>query len=324
MPIRPSSPRRGPAAPIALAARHPRVAGAAGAAAIAFSGIFVRLADTTPTTAAVFRCAYAIPVLTLLALAERRRFGPMDRRSVRLSLLAGLLFGGDLVFWHTAIGFVGAGLATVLANAQVLLVGLLAWWLLGERPDPRVASAVPLVLTGVVLISGVGSAVPYGANPPLGVLFGLMTALAYASFFLVLRAGNVDRRRPAGPLLLATTGAMLCATTAGLVIGDLDVVPRWPTHGWLLLLALVSQVGGWLLISTSLPRLPALITAILLLLQPAGTVVLGTVLLGERPSLPQLAGVALVLGGVTAANLRRRRPVPAAADAPALPDARAP
>ena len=111
---------------------------------------------------------------------------------------------GDLVFWHHAIAAVGAGLATVLGNVQVVIVPLAAWAFLRERPAGRTLAAVPIVLFGVVLISGVIGAGAYGSNPALGVLFGVLTAVTYAGFLLVLRAGSSDLRRPAGPLFYAT------------------------------------------------------------------------------------------------------------------------
>ena len=49
---------------------------------------------------------------------------------------------GDLTAWHHAIGFVGAGLATVLGNLQVVVVALLAWLLFGERPADRSLVAI--------------------------------------------------------------------------------------------------------------------------------------------------------------------------------------
>ena len=67
-------------------------------------------------------------------------------------------------------------------------------------------------------------------------------------------------------------------------------MPSWPSHGWLALLAVTSQVLGWLLISVSLPRLPAALTSVLLLVQPVGSVALAIVILGEDPSALQLAG----------------------------------
>jgi drug/metabolite transporter (DMT)-like permease len=71
--------------------------------------------------------------------------------------------------------------------------------------------------------------------------------------------------------------------------------------GWLALLALTSQVIGWLLITVSMPRLPAGMIGALLLVQPAGSVALSYAFLGERPSVLQLVGVVLVLAGVVVA-----------------------
>src|SRR5688500_5702635 len=105
----------------------------AGALTIAFSAILVRLAEVSPETAAFFRCLYAQPALAVLAWLERRRLGPQPAQP-RIVWLAGLLFAADLVFWHHAIADVGAGLATVLGNLQVVLVAFVAWAVLNERP----------------------------------------------------------------------------------------------------------------------------------------------------------------------------------------------
>lgn len=293
--------------------RRPALAGVAGAACIAFSAVLVRYADVAPATAAVFRCLYALPVLLLLARSEDRRLGPRPPRARRLAAVAGLCFAVDLVAWHHAIDAVGAGLATVLGNLQVVVVGLVAWMLLGERPSRRLLLGLPVVLGGVVLLSGVVGSGAYGDDPALGVLFGVITSLAYAAFLLVLRSGAADLRRPAGPLADATAVAALGAVLLGSVTGGVDLVPSWPAHGWLLLLALTSQVVGWLLISVSLPRLPAAVTSVLLLLQPVMSVALGAALFAESPSAAQLAGVTLVLVGVgVATSGRRADPAPAA------------
>ena len=190
-------------------------------------------------------------------------------------------------------------------------MALLAWVILGERPDNRTLGAIPVVFLGVVLISGVVGAGAYGEDPLLGVVYGLLTALSYAFFLLVLRHGNADLRRPAGPLFDATLSAAAFCALAGVAIGDVDFVPGLEAQAWLVLLALSSQVLGWLLISVSLPRLPAVLTSILLMLQPVSTVFLGAVLLSESPSAVQLAGVAIVLAGVAFATLGPRARAPA-------------
>ena len=270
------------------------------------------LAEVEPATAAVFRCFYALPVLGLLAWLEDRRYGRRLARDRWLAIPAGIFFAGDLVFWHYAIADVGAGLSTVLGNLQVVVVPFAAWAILGERPHARILAALPLVCSGIVLISGALETGAYGDNPLRGVMFGILTGLTYAGFILVLRQGSADLRRPAGPLFDTTAVATVVAALAGLAVGEMDLMPSWPAHGWLVLLALTSQVLGWLLITVSLPRLPAALTSVTLTIQPVCSVMLGVILLGEEPSTLQLAGVACILAGLVSVALRRdqaREPV---------------
>ena len=293
--------------PATILGRRPLVVVLAGALAIAFSGILYRYAEVSPSTGAFHRCLWALPPLFVLARLEDRRFGSRGRRAHMLAWVAGLFFAADLVLWHAAIEQVGAGLATVLGNTQVVLVALLAWALLRERPPRSSLAAIPVVGTGVVLISGVIGADAYGENPPLGALLGVLTGIAYSGFLLALREGNRDLRRPAGPLFDATLAATVGCAVIGLALGDLDPVPSLGATAWLITLALSSQVLGWLLISVSLPRLPAALTSVLLTFQPVCAVLFAWALLAEEPSVVQLAGAACILAGLVGASLGRRR-----------------
>jgi drug/metabolite transporter (DMT)-like permease len=297
---------------IGRAGERPGATAVLGALVIAFSAILVELSHAAPATAAIFRCAYALPVLGVLAWREDRHFGPRPKRDRWLALPAGILFAIDLVAWHHAIADVGAGLATVLGNLQVVVVPLLAWVLLRERVPPRMLLALPLVCVGILLISGALEHGAYGANPARGVLFGVLTGLSYGGFILVLRHGSQDLRRPAGPLFDTTAVATLAALAGGAALGEDHLIPTWPGHGWLVLLALSSQVIGWMLITVSLPRLPAALTSMTLTIQPIGSLILGAIILGEQPSALQLAGGAGILAGLvataTAARSASRRP----------------
>jgi drug/metabolite transporter (DMT)-like permease len=286
---------------------RPRAMAVAGALVIAFSAILVRLAEQPPSTTAFFRCAYAVPLLGLLAWREDRRLGPRPLRGRGPAALAGVLFAADLIFWHHSIADVGAGLATVLGNLQVALVPFLAWAVLREHPGRRVLATLPVVVAGIVLISGALEHGAYGVDPSLGAVFGVLTGLSYAGFILLLRESGADLRRPAGPLFDATVVAAVVSLAAGAVLGEDRLVPSWPAHGWLLLLALSSQVLGWMLITSSLPRLPAALTSVLLTIQPVGSVLLGIAIFGEAPSGLQVLGVAAILSGLVLAT-RVRRP----------------
>ena len=299
--------------------RRPVLVALLGAMCIAWSGPLVRLAEVPPATAAAFRCLLALPLLALLARREDRRHGPLPVRTRRLAAVAGAFFAVDLVLWHHAIEAVGAGLATVLGNLQVLVVAAVAWWLLGERPHAGLLAAVPVLLVGVALVAGAFGGETYGRDPQLGVLLGLATSVAYAGFLLVLRHGGKDLRRLAGPLLWASGSAAAVSLGLGAALGEL-VVPGWSALGWLAVLALTAQVVGWLLISSSLPRLPAALTSVLLLAQPVGALLVSAVLLAEAPTTVQYAGTALILAGVVVATATRPTsspPAPVVATSPA-------
>jgi drug/metabolite transporter (DMT)-like permease len=155
----------------------------------------------------------------------------------------------------------------------------------------------------VVLISGAIGGTPYGAAPGFGVILGFGTALCYAGYLLVIRRGGRDARRPAGPVAVATLLVVITAGIAGTGYGDLDLLPAPASLAWLALLGITSQSAGYLFISISLPRLPAVVTSIILLSQPVMTVVFSILLLGERPSPAQFLGVGLVIGGIAAATV---------------------
>jgi drug/metabolite transporter (DMT)-like permease len=139
----------------------------------------------------------------------------------------------------------------------------------------------------------------------LGALLGVLTGIAYSGFLLALRRSS-DPRRVAGPLFEATLASTIFLVPAGLALGDLDFAPPLEATAWLIVLALSSQVVGWLLISISLARLPTASTSVLLTLQPLLSVLFAALIIDERPSALQLVGAAAILAGLLIASIGRR------------------
>jgi len=306
-----------------LADRNPLLLAGVGAASISASGVLIKLADTGPATAAFYRCLLALPLLVALAVLEQRKRGPRPAAARRGAFVAGLCLAVDLVLWNHAIADVGAGVATVLGNLQVLFVAFAAWALFGERPTRRFLIFLPVVMVGVVLVSGMVGGDGGGTHPLAGIGYGLGTSVAYAVFLLILRRSSASTPHAAGPLSDVTAGAALGALVLGLVFGGLQLRIGWPSFGWLLLLALLSQTLGWLIITSTLPRLPAAIASLILLLQPAAAMLLAYLVLGEQPTLIQIGGAVVVCTGVLAISLttahQRSRAPEAEVEAPALP-----
>jgi len=212
----------------------------------------------------------------------------------------------------------------VLGNLQVLFVMAAASVLLRERPARSFLIGLPVVMAGVALVSGVAGAGTGDPHPVAGIAFGIGTSAAYAAFLLIMRQSSAGTRHVAGPLSDATIGAAAGALLLGLAFGGLRLDVPWQSLRWLLLLSVTSQTVGWLLITSSLPRLPAAMSSLLLLLQPAAALLLAAVVLSQRPSPSQIAGATLVCGGVLAVSwatspARRKEPAPPQAGGPVSP-----
>lgn len=281
---------------------------ALGALSVSGTPVVIGLSGASPGTASFYRCLLALPPLAALAARECRRHSGLSRRSVLQAVVAGVLFAGDMLLWTRAIEEVGAGLSTVLVNVQVVFVPLLALLVDGERIGRRYPPAMAVALLGVVLTSGLVEGGAPGRDPVRGTVHAVLAALCYSGFLFLLRRGG----RAGGAVrtyAIAVAAAALTSLGAGALWHGVRLLPGWATVGWLLLVAVCGQVVGWLLVAVSAPRLPSQVGAVLLLLTPVGAVVLGALVLGERPTSLQLLGSALILAGayaVAAPGLRRR------------------
>lgn len=289
--------------------RSPAQAGFLGAVIISFSAIMFELSGTDPVTATVFRMGYAVPLLWMLRQRQRH----LDVRPLRDHLIgfaSGAFLAIDIIVWQSSMAHIGAGLATLIANSQVVIVALAAWALLGERPSRNVLAAIPIVVIGLALITGLGSAETFGSRPVLGVVMSVGAAFLYSAFLMLWRLSNRRLVPSAGPLLDAVAAAAVVALLYSVATGTGDLSFTWPTHAWLLGMAIGPQVVGWLLIGRAMPRLPSAYTSFIILLQPTLTLLWGRVILDETPSLLQYSGVAIVLAGIafaTSSALKPRR-----------------
>src|SRR5215469_3192378 len=209
-----------------MPARRPLLMAGLGAATISFSAVLVTLsrqAGASVVGTAFYRCVLALPVLVLLAGAEQRRYGPRTLRQRASAAVAGLFLAVDLILWAHAIADVGAGVATVLGNLQVLFVAGIAWLLWGERPSRAFGFALPIVMIGVVLVSGLIDAPVTSTHPVEGIAYGLGTSIAYAGYLLILRRSSAAAVHVAGPVAESTGAAAIAALAFGLVFGGLEL-----------------------------------------------------------------------------------------------------
>ena len=279
-----------------------------GGIVVSFAPILYAISNANPLTGAFFRMLYALPFLLLIILF-RRAEDSRSRNTRLIALIAGFAFSLDFLGYHSTVDWIGAGIGTLIGNSQVIIVTLMSWWLFGERPNLSILISLPIVMIGLFLISGILDDDPYGEYPVRGVIAGIFTAIFYSAFLIIYRFANRELAPAVNLQFDSTVGCALgllilsFLPLQSLYVEPIDFQPSLPTHGWLLALALLSQVTGWLAIAYSLPRLPAAHTSFAILLQPTFTIIWGIIFLSESPSIQQAIGMFLILGSIIAVTI---------------------
>jgi drug/metabolite transporter (DMT)-like permease len=291
--------------PVALASDRTSAAFFAllgGAVAMGISPVFVRFAEIGPFASAFWRVALALPALWLWARLEGPT-GIAPTRGERIAVLAaGLLFAGDLTFWHLSILHTTVANATFLAVLAPVWVVLGSGLFLGERVGRGVLVGLALCILGATtLIGGTLSANPAQLD---GDLYGLATSFFFGAYFLAVRLAR--RAYGSGRILFLSTAI----TAAFLGVQALIIEDRlWPESfdgvAALVALALVSHAGGQGLLAFALGHLPAAFSSLVIFLEAVAAAGFAWLILGESLGPMQFLGAAAILAGIAAARPKR-------------------
>jgi drug/metabolite transporter (DMT)-like permease len=266
-----------------------------GAAMIGFSSVWVKLAHVTPAVAGFYRAFFGAVFLTV-ATAWLREFKWIGWKAIVLACVCGFFLALDLFFWHTAIHLIGPGLATLLGNLDVFFLALIGVMFMGEKLGVRFLMAVLMAVVGLALIVGLQWDL-LGPSYKTGLFLGLVTAIVYTGYLLTLRKLRSDQSGVSVFFVLMLV-SWSTAFTLGLKAylgGESFRIPDGQSWLSLLALGLLSQVVGWILITSALPRVRASLIGLILLLQPSLSFVWDVVFFQRETSLINWLGVFMVL-----------------------------
>ena len=266
-----------------------------GATLISFSPVWVKLVSVSPTTSGFYRVFFGGAALVLYLIVSRQRL-QLSKRVWSILVLSCVFFALDLWFWHRSINYIGPGLATLLANFQVFFMMLAGMVLLRQRPRPIQLVAVPLALFGLGMIVGFdwrGLSVDYR----LGVIFGLLTAVAYAGYMLTMRAARTDSPHPlpTREVAIVSIGSAAILGLSAMGEGVSLAIPSLADASFLLAYGLLSHCLGLLFIASSLPKVTTTEAGLALLLQPTLSFLWDVIFFARPMTTAELAGAAIAL-----------------------------
>jgi len=196
----------------------------------------------------------------------------LNRQVLFYAALAGFAFAWDLFFWHRAVIYVGAGMATILGNTQVFSTAILAALFFKDRLSLRYVLSAIVAIVGLVLLVDIFNSVSFAReNYLLGVMLGLATGISYASFLTILK--HASKKQPG---LSSRVFMVWISFFTALFMGAMTLIEQQPllppdmeSVVVLVLLGVIVQAVGWWIITASMNFLENSIVALILLLQPA-------------------------------------------------------
>jgi drug/metabolite transporter (DMT)-like permease len=277
----------------------------AGAAAIGTSALFVKVSETGPISTAFWRVFLALPLLYAWTRIDRHRStDTATRGNLRLMLLAGFFFAGDLAVWHWSIVLTSVANATLLANCAPIFVTLTAWLMFRRRPRALFITGLALAMAGMAML--LRGDFTQGERALLGDALGIVTAMFYAAYQLTVTRA---RQHASTSSIMTVSGTITALILLPIALTSGERFIPLTGHGWLLLvgLALIAQATGQSLIAYAMAHLSATFSSVGLLLQPVIAAALAWMLLGEELTPLAIAGAVLVLLGIRIAHSADRQ-----------------
>jgi O-acetylserine/cysteine efflux transporter len=269
----------------------------------AFSAVKIGLDYSPPVLFAGIRTLLGGTFITLVALiwGGNSNFRRDWRIFLLLASFNATLFIGDQTF---AVMSLPSGTAAVLIYLQPILVGFLAWMILGESLTVMKVVGLLLGFAGIVAVSSGG--LEGGEITPAGVAFGVSSALFWALgtvFFKKYEARVSTLWAVAAPFLM---GGVALTTLGFATESWSDISWKGPFVASLLYSALIGTGFAWLLFLGLVRAGEASRVASYIFVVPLAAVVIGAIFLNETLGLSLLVGAALVVSGIYLVNRKSR------------------
>ena len=275
-----------------------------GILALTLSSLFVRWAQAPGVVTSFYRMAFATIVLIPLGWKSWKSVKQFSPSLLILPLVGGLFTSLDHGFWSTSIQYTRVANATLLNNIAPLWVALFSFLLWGQRLRGKFWLGLAFTLSGAAVV--LASDLIQNPHMSGGDWLALLSSVFYAAYFLVTQQGR--RKLPAMAYIwMMTATSAICLLIASQALGYSLV--GYSRDTWLAFVgaALISQIGGYFLVSYALGHLSASIVSPTMIAQPVLTALAAIPLVGESLSGSQWLGGGVVLLGIYLVNTAQEK-----------------
>ncbi len=266
-----------------------------GAIIISFSSVLVNISDVHSSVSAFYRMFFGSLFLIGICFVKKE-FKIRKLKKNLLAIACGLVFAFDLLAWHASIGYVGPGLATILGNFQVFVLTIVGFMIFKEKITMTFVLSLPLAFLGLFLILGIDIG-HLSRSYGIGVFLGLLTAIFYSMYLLILRKLQSDKNdfSLVYYLMLVTVSCSFFLVCWIYASNRSFQIPDATTFSALLCLGFFIQCVAWIMISNALPKVKASHAGLILLLQPTLSFIWDVIFFNRQTGTAGWIGVIIVV-----------------------------
>ncbi len=245
---------------------------------------------TDPVTVLFLRFTTATIIMAAILIIRKIPL-PKGRTIFQLMLMGGVGYVGQSMCYFTALTLADASLVALLLYLYPILVTILSFIFLHERVSKAKIIALVMALAGSALTIGFS-----GEGKAGGIILGISAAVIY-SIYIVSGSKVMEKVQalPASTIIIFSAAVVY----SGVVVVRGVVFPT-TTGGWLAVFG-VAVIGTVIAIGTFLAgmeRIGPMNASTISTLEPAVTVILAGLLLGEELSFTKIIGGVLILAAV--------------------------
>lgn len=278
--------------------KHPMIMIVVGVMGVSFSSIFVKYAAAPSVVTAAFRLLWTVLLMTPVVAgtrAVREELVHLEKTSVILSCFSGFFLAVHFVLWFESLNHTSVASSTTIVCTEVIWVSMGFCLFMRGKLSRKAVFAIAVTFVGSVVIACADSAA--GGFHLYGDILSLLAAIAVAVYTLI---GRVVRKTTSTTVYTYLVYAV-CEVT-------LLFMCLWQDYGLFdygmsvvivgLLLAIFSTILGHSVFSWCLKYFSPTFVSASKLCEPVAAAVLAVFFFGELPSLLQVLGDLLILGGV--------------------------
>jgi len=267
-----------------------------GVVAVSFAATFIRLAEAPPLVIAAYRLTIASVILIPIAsIKSRKNLPKLPRHDILLMLLSSVFLALHFGLWITSLSYTSIASSVVLVTSHPAFVAVISYFLWRERLRKLAIGGIVVALIGVLLINYGGFS--FGPGALHGNLLALLAGFAVGAYLVI--GGQLRMRIDILPYLTIIYSCAAVILLVASIISGHSLFGYSPTTYLMMgLLALVPQLIGHSCLNLAVRLIPVTLVSVAILGEPVGATLLGYFILGEIPTINEIVGGLLILGGI--------------------------